>query len=77
MAEPIDEPELSVDAVMRTWPATVRVFLRHRMRCVGCPVARFHTIREACALHEADEVGFRAALRNAAPGAPRRRPPLG
>lgn len=51
-----------VDDVMRQWPATIRVFLNHKMRCVGCPIACFHTIDDACREHGADRTKFLADL---------------
>ena len=56
-----------VDDVMRRWPATIRVFLNHRMRCVGCPIACFHTVEDACREHKVDRAAFLADLRAAAP----------
>lgn len=55
-----------VDDVMRRWPATIRVFLNYRMRCVGCPIACFHTIEDACREHEVDRGRFLADIRAAA-----------
>ena len=46
--------ELTVDDVMRRWPPTIRVFLDFRMHCVGCSIAPFHTIEEACREHGID-----------------------
>jgi hybrid cluster-associated redox disulfide protein len=37
-----------VNDVMTDWPATVRVFLDFKMGCVGCPIACFHTLDNAC-----------------------------
>lgn len=54
-----------VDDVMRRWPATIPVFLRHRMRCVGCPIALFHTVAEACAEHDVRLQPFIASLETA------------
>jgi len=45
---------MTVDEVMRRWPRTIRVFLDFRMRCVGCPIAAFHSIDEACEEHDVD-----------------------
>jgi len=59
---PLEATQL-VDDVMRKWPATIRVFLDHRMRCVGCPIACFHTIDDACREHGADCAAFMADLR--------------
>lgn len=56
----------SVDEVMERWPATIRVFLNHRMRCIGCPIACFHTVDDACREHKVDQAAFLAELRAAA-----------
>ena len=50
--------EMTVDEVMRRWPPTIRVFLDFRMRCVGCPIAAFHSIDEACEEHDVDVEAF-------------------
>ena len=57
------EPYLLVDDVMTRWPATIRVFLDFRLGCVGCPIASFHSIGDACREHGIDEAGFLDALR--------------
>ncbi len=44
----------TVDAVMRRWPTTIAIFLRNRMRCVGCPVGRIHSIADASREHGLD-----------------------
>jgi len=46
--------EMTVDQVMRRGPATIRVFLDSGMRCVGCPIASFHSIDDACEEHEVE-----------------------
>ena len=48
---------------MRRWPATIRVFLDFRMGCVGCPIAGFHTVEDACREHGAVPGDFLSALR--------------
>ena len=50
--------EMTVDEVMRRWPPTIRVFLDFRTRCVGCPIAAFHSIDEACEEHDVDVEAF-------------------
>jgi hybrid cluster-associated redox disulfide protein len=55
-----------VDEVMRRSPRTIRVFLEFDMRCVGCPIACFHTVADACREHGVDREVFLAALRAAA-----------
>ena len=55
-----------VDDVMRERPATIRVFLDYRMKCVGCPIGCFHTVADACREHDVEETGFLTALQEAA-----------
>jgi hybrid cluster-associated redox disulfide protein len=57
---------LLVDDVMRRWPATIRVFLDFKMSCVGCPIAGFHDIDDACREHGADRQSFLSALSSVA-----------
>ena len=56
---------LLVDDVMACWPATIRVFLDFKLGCVGCPIASFHSIDDACREHGIDPASFMAALRGA------------
>ena len=56
------DPDMTVDEIMRRWPATIRVVLRYGMLCVGCPIGTFHTVADACAAHGIDEAAFSADL---------------
>ena len=50
---------LTAAEVMQRWPATVPVFIRHCMACVGCPFAPFETLAEipaGCGVHVDDLV---------------------
>ena len=60
-------PDMLVDEVMARWPATIRVFLDHRMKCVGCPIASFHSVDDASREHELNPAAFLLALRGAVP----------
>jgi hybrid cluster-associated redox disulfide protein len=53
-----------VDDVMRGAPGTIRVFLQFRMACVGCPIACFHTVDDACREHSVDRDEFLSTLRS-------------
>ena len=63
-----------VDDVLRKHPVTIRVFLRHEMRCVGCPIGPFHSIANACREHAIDCAAFLSDLENAADPAPTTNP---
>ena len=54
-AERIVDPDMPVDEIMRRWPSTIAVMIRHHMLCVGCPIGPFHTVTDACAEHGVDE----------------------
>jgi len=56
------QPHLLVEDVMSRRPATIRTFLDFRMGCVGCPIASFHDIDDACREHGVDRDRFLAAL---------------
>lgn len=58
----ISDDSLTVSEIVAHWPQTLTVFLKYKMLCVGCFVAPFHTVKEACAEHRLDEAAFRAAL---------------
>ncbi len=51
-----------VDDVMSGSAQTIRVFLEFKLGCVGCPIASFHTIADACREHHIDRAAFLAAL---------------
>jgi len=51
---------------MRRWPSTIRIFLDHRMGCVGCPIGTFHAVDDACREHGLAPDDFLQALREAA-----------
>ena len=59
-----------VDDVMRKYPATIRAFLDNRMNCPGCPIARFHSVADACRAHDATLDDFLAELRRLAANQP-------
>lgn len=42
-------PSTTIADILDRHPAAIRVFLAHRMACVGCAVAPYHTIEEVCA----------------------------
>lgn len=65
----IDDPDLPLATLFRNWPETARVFFAHRTACVGCPIAPFHTVADACAEYRLDEARLRVALRAVAAGA--------
>ncbi|WP_245474387.1 MULTISPECIES: DUF1858 domain-containing protein [unclassified Mesorhizobium] len=64
------DPNMSMDDVMRKWPASIAVLIRHRMHCVGCHIAPFRSIAEACRDHRIDEGNFLKGLERAIAGGP-------
>ena len=57
--EPKLDSTMSMDEMMRRWPATVHVAISHRLLCVGCPIGPFHTIADAAREHGLEEAMLR------------------
>lgn len=63
MAKPVEiDPDMPIDEIMRRWPATIRVLIRNRMLCIGCPIGIFHTVADVCDAHRVDEQKFAQEL---------------
>jgi hybrid cluster-associated redox disulfide protein len=60
--ERIRDKDISVMDIMDNWPETLSVFMKYRMLCIGCSIAPFHTIKEACDEHQLEESVIRAEL---------------
>lgn len=58
----LNNPDLPLADIMRRWPATVPVFIAHRMLCVGCVIGPFHSIDDACAEYGIDPDALLAEL---------------
>ena len=43
------EPTTMVGDILGRHPRAMRIFIDHGMACIGCAVAPYHTIEEACA----------------------------
>ncbi|RWO28564.1 MAG: DUF1858 domain-containing protein [Mesorhizobium sp.] len=56
------DPDMMVDEIVRRWPATIRVMIRNRMLCIGCPIGIFHTVADACHAHRVDLESFSQEL---------------
>ncbi len=62
------DPTLTVDEVMRRWPSTIAVFIRHRMGCVGCTIGPFHSIEDSSIEHDIPLTVLLAELETAVRG---------
>lgn len=51
MEPPTISSNLTAAEVMKRWPATIPVFIRHCLACVGCPFAPFETLAEIPAIY--------------------------
>ena len=65
MKTSIVDPDMPVDTLMRQWPATIKVFMKHQMLCIGCPIGSFHTVTDACLAHGVVEESFVQELEDA------------
>ncbi|WP_296432279.1 DUF1858 domain-containing protein [Yoonia sp.] len=56
------DPDTPLNELIADWPETVEVFFRHQMLCVGCLVAPFHTVTDACKEYGLEIDAFYAEL---------------
>lgn len=45
------DPRATLEELITAHPSAARVLLARRMHCVGCAVAAFETLEEACAVY--------------------------
>lgn len=45
---------MSVDAIMRRWPDTIRFFHDHGLSCSRCPLAGLHSLDDVCRIYRLD-----------------------
>jgi hybrid cluster-associated redox disulfide protein len=57
--------EMTVEEALDRWPALARVFLRRRMACVGCTMARFERLSDVARIYGVPPASLSAALRRA------------
>ncbi len=50
--------KLSVAQALRRYPGLLRVLIKHRTGCVGCPMASFCSLRAAADIHHLEESAF-------------------
>ncbi|MGE0230379.1 MAG: DUF1858 domain-containing protein [Flavobacteriaceae bacterium] len=62
MAKTAFKPDMTMDEIMRRWPASIPFILAHGMLCIGCPIAVFHTAYDACEEHGIGEDAFLEGL---------------
>lgn len=43
--------DMNVEDLIDRFPAVASVFVRRRMQCVGCSMARFETVAEVCRIY--------------------------
>lgn len=59
-------PDTGVACLLGRHPATARIFLAHRMACVGCSLAAFETLADAAREYRLPLADFLAELERAA-----------
>lgn len=56
----------TAEELQQKWPVTVAVLMRRRMACVGCPMARFDTVRDLAVNYRVPEEELMEDLTRAA-----------
>lgn len=53
---------MTMHEIMKRWPRTVPVIIAHRMHCVGCPIAGFHSLEDAIDEHRLPKAEIERAI---------------
>ena len=51
MTQTLSLAHKTVADLLARWPQVARVFVRHRMACVGCAIAPFESVAEVAAIY--------------------------
>ncbi len=62
------QSDTNVDWLLERVPAVIPVFVRRRLHCVGCPLARFETLTDVCDIYGLKLNDFLSDLRASASG---------
>ena len=57
--------DLTIEAILKEWPQTAKVFSHYSSSCIGCAIAPFCTIEDAVNYYGLPEDEFVGALRQA------------
>ena len=66
------QAQLSVEEILKKWPAAYMVFNNHNTACVGCMLQRFCTLQEVAETYSIPLQDLRMDLENSINGNPRR-----
>jgi hybrid cluster-associated redox disulfide protein len=66
MAELAITKEMPISDVVKKYPKTIEVFMKHGLHCIGCAVAAFESIEEGATVHGIDVEALMADLNTAA-----------
>lgn len=50
-SHPSINADTNVDLLIDCFPSVVPVFVKRRLHCVGCPMARFETLADVCRIY--------------------------
>ncbi|MDO5015050.1 MAG: DUF1858 domain-containing protein [Clostridia bacterium] len=48
------DKDMLIGDIVNTYPESAEVLMEIGMHCLGCPASQAETLKDACAVHEAD-----------------------
>jgi hybrid cluster-associated redox disulfide protein len=54
--------------ILLGWPSAAKVFISHRMACIGCSFSRFHRLKDAIEIYHLDQAALCSELIQAIAG---------
>lgn len=68
MSERAITADMITEDVLARYPQTSKVFLQHRLRCIGCPIGHHHKIADCARENDLDLEALLAELNEALEG---------
>tara|TARA_Y100000310_G_C20490918_1_gene719168 strand:+ start:558 stop:755 length:198 start_codon:yes stop_codon:yes gene_type:complete len=57
--------DMTIEQVIKKYPDTIEVFVKHGFHCLGCSMASMETLEQGCEVHEIDVEKFLKELNDA------------
>lgn len=63
MAQMITQDTL-IEDVINNYPHAIKIFMRHCLHCIGCPISHHHSVRDCARENNLDMEALLAELNN-------------
>ncbi len=59
------DPEMTISEALKKYPGMIKVFIKRKMLCIGCPAQAYHTLKDAARFYSFTECDLMESLTDA------------